>query len=480
MANFDINEAKRAGYSNEEIAAFLADKSGLNITKAKKAGYTSKDIIPWAIKNIARPTLEFGGMTAGALIGGGLGAPTGVGALATGAAGAGLGYGIGRQAAGRLEEMAGIQEPQPLPQQALGAVEDVATGAAMHGGGLAIGKGAGLAAKGIKQAWGSLTGTGSAAIEKAVMGHPGFKAALRGKIPGEQIVHEAREALNVLKSQRAAAYQKDLADLAQLQGRIDIKPLQDKTMDVLKRFVRVDKSTGTPDWSRSALGPEKSEGVRKIKQIVDTIKKWGTKEGDDTVAGLDMLKRQLDDFYSESSNARAFVSTMRNEVKKQLVKEVPEYATMTKKYMEATNLIKDIEQGLMLRKHAMTGRMTADMTLRRLTSTMKDNFELRRELVEILGDKAATDITDKVAGHAMSSMIPRGITGSGLGLGMGAYAVYVNPKFWPVLAASSPRVSAEFLMIFGKGLKETAWAGPHIARYLAYKAGGSKPVADNN
>jgi hypothetical protein len=93
-----------------------------------------------AVAPYARPVLEYGGMTAGGMAGTPLGPAGNVG-------GAALGYGIGKQAANKLEEYAGTRTPQPLNQELAQAGMDVATGAGMEMGGQVIGKGIQAGAK---------------------------------------------------------------------------------------------------------------------------------------------------------------------------------------------------------------------------------------------------------------------------------------------------------------------------------------------
>ena len=386
-----------------------------------------------------------------------------------------IGYAAGKQAQPLLEAYGkGQSLPGGLEMGRKAIMEDMPEGAIAEAGGRVAGSVIGGVIKGAgvvgKQILGSLTGTGKGAIEEAIKGSPKFKAALRGKIDGEDIVRNTHDALSGLKDARAAAYQSELASLATQQGSINITPLKQETRDLLKKYVRIDRATGQPDWTRSALGSEKSEGVSKIRQIVEDIEGWGSKPGDDTVLGLDMLKRQLDDFYADTSNARAFVASLRSKVKDLIVANAPNYDKMTKGYSEATKLIKDVESGLMMRKQGISGRIIADQTLRRLTSAMRDNFELRRELVNTLGSHSGQDIAGEVAGHAMSPVIPRGLSGSGLSVGAGMITSFFKPEILPLLVVSSPRVSAEFLMLFGKGLKETPGMTESGARFLSYLA----------
>ena len=208
------------------------------------------------------------------------------------------------------------------------------------------------------------------------------------------------------------------------------------------------------------------KGRNDIKEIVEDVLEWD----DYTPLGLDTLRRQLDDFYSESSQARSFVASLTKKINQTIKKAVPEYAEMTEGYKRATNLIKEVQTGLMLRKHGMTGRVTADMTLRRLTSAMREGFEMRKELVQLLGRKAGADIEGDIAGLAMSEFLPRGLIGK-FAAGSATYASTINPLFLSVLGASSPRAVGEFLNVYGKALREVQKKAPAVYKTLAFGAG---------
>jgi len=270
---------------------------------------------------------------------------------------------------------------------------------------------------------------------------------MRGKVSGEEIVQNAKDALGVIKDNRAIEYQNVLRGISKNQQPINTAPVRNKLMNLMNRYnVKINPQTGEIDTSRIAMG---KTGRKDIEEIIDTVRAWGNKPGDNSAIGLDTLKRQLDDFYSDSSQARHFVASLRNEVKNTIVRAVPKYGQMTKGYSEASKLIKDIESNLMLRKEGMSGRITADQTLRRLSSALRENFEMRRELMDALSVKGGEEISSQVAGHAMNQIIPRGGLGK-LFAGSGAYLTYLNPKLIPILASSSPRAVGEFLNVYGK------------------------------
>lgn len=121
-----------------------------------------------AVAPVAKPILEFGGLTAGALLGGGSAGPIGA------VAGAGLGYGAGKQAARALDIYGGGKKPGPPGEALAGAGKDVATGAAIEMGGQI----AGVLAKPVGE-W--IASKGSRLYESALKIPPSVPAEIRNK-----------------------------------------------------------------------------------------------------------------------------------------------------------------------------------------------------------------------------------------------------------------------------------------------------------
>ncbi len=441
-----------------------------------------KDISPLPESNVnfpkipesfGRPALETSGMVGGGLLG------TEAGPIGS-VIGAGLGYGIGKKAADWIYD----RTTGSIRKELVKSAQDIGTGMTYEMLGqsapVVIGKAAEIIGKVARPFLGRISGVGTSAIDEALKSasqsdlsinpiatKTTFDKALRGKLSGEDIVDNAKAALSSLKDQRQGAYQSQLAEISKTNPPIDPKPIKADLASLMGKYnVKIDVK-GKIDTSRIAMG---QKGRNDIRNIIQTVTSWGSKEGDNTALGLDVLKRQLDDFYSPSSQARQFVTSLRNSVKDAIVKNVPQYGEMTKGYAEATGLIKDIESGLMLRKQGMSGRIVADQTLRRLTSSMRDNFALRKELVDVLGSKTNQDLAAQTAGYTMRSVMPLGLAGTGpVLIAETIYARFFNPKFWPVLAASSPRVQAEFLRVFGQALSltkgiPTPFIGPSLLR----------------
>lgn len=143
-----------------------------------------------AVAPYTRPALEVGGALAGGAAGAGLGAAAGgIGAIPGGVVGAGLGMAAGRQVQTALEEYAGIKKPATLPQALASTGRGALEGAAMEMSGGIIGKGiaAGLqkVAKAAPRIYESVAKIPPRSVPKATR-ERAVQTALEYKIPATQ------------------------------------------------------------------------------------------------------------------------------------------------------------------------------------------------------------------------------------------------------------------------------------------------------
>lgn len=313
-----------------------------------------------------------------------------------------------------------------------------------------------------KEIIGATTGTGPGAVEEALKGGESFRRALKDQITGDEVVENAKSALGKIVEKRGNEYVGKLDKIKSDPTKLaNVKSGLDDTVNDLLTPDKFDIKIVPGRSGRAELDFSKSTIVEHqpvVKKAIEDVMTWN----DNTAKGLDILKKRLGTYIDQtgrSTPARSMLTQMQKTLSEGMKKEIPGYADMTRKYYEATQLIKDIESGLMMKEQGLSGRVTADQTLRRLTSAMRENFELRRELVNVLGEKGGADIAGQIAGYAMNQAIPRGLLGK---WAAGSGVIYLNPKFWPLLAASSPRVMGEFLSAMGiaknkvKGMVGTA------------------------
>lgn len=126
--------------TDADMETIFAEAKSTQQQPVKQQPTLSNDLIT----KVLRPLLEYGGMTAGGVVGA-TGGP--VGSLA----GAGLGYGGGKGVANLIEQLAGLRQPTTLPEKLAETGKDVLGGAAMEAGGGIVGKGISSAAKAVAE-----------------------------------------------------------------------------------------------------------------------------------------------------------------------------------------------------------------------------------------------------------------------------------------------------------------------------------------
>ncbi len=312
------------------------------------------------------------------------------------------------------------------------------------------------------EALGATTGAGGEAVRQAFeagkqsgkVSGDAFTDALRGKTGGDNLLADSVDALNAIKTARRTEYITDLEKIGNQTDSLDISPVV-RTLDTeLKNFGVKKNADGSLDFSRSSISPIGDRpATRDIEQVTELVRKWGTKEGDRTPIGLDTLKKQLGDFYSDSSQARAFVTAVKDSVSQILKKQVPRYAEMTKKYEETSNLLTEVKKAL-----SLGGKASADTTIRKLISTMKQNNEFRNEIIQRLEEYGKSGLQAQAAGLSLSPELARGLIGRGIEA-TGAYAIFnglLHPATLPLLLASSPRLVGEFVHFLGVSSNEAS------------------------
>jgi hypothetical protein len=308
---------------------------------------------------------------------------------------------------------------------------------------------------------GTTTGAGSQAIEKAAQGSPEFTRAMRGDITETDILSHLRDAMEGVKDERSAAYQRQFNRLPQ-NIQVDLDPVRQEMRTALKAQ-NIGTSIGPNgeillDFSRSPIRDAPSQN--NVLSIVNDLNDWGSRQGDLSPRSVDILKRRIDDVYSPSNNARAFVQRMKNQTRNAL-NSVPGYQQMTADYARASDFLDNLKD--------LSLNATNDGTaIRKFGNLMNKNNGFRRDLVRQLSRNAGRDLTAEIAGSRLSSWIPTSGAGRPIDalLGLLGLGHFVSPA--PVvagMATTSPRLMGETVRLAGK-------AAP-----LAPKAAGAMPRA---
>lgn len=328
-------------------------------------------------------------------------------------------------------------------------------------------KGVKGAGKGTAAVLGFTTGTGTRAVEEAAKaGYRGgdqgeaFVSQMRGAAPIADVVESIKPAISALRQDRSAAYRQGMANVA-----------KDKT--VLK-FDDIDKAIGnarqTGMYKGQVIDKSAAEAWQKINDQVNEWKGLDPAEFH-TPEGLDALKKSIQDIresYPYGSPARLAADKAYNAVRGEITKQAPEYSRVMKDYETASDLLSEIETTL-----SQNPRASIDTQVRKLQSILRNNantnYGRRAELGEMLAERGATELFPQLAGQAMSSWTPRGLSGALSGAGaiystIPAIAQGITPTGALQLASTSPRIVGETVYAAGQVVGKPAQLAKALAQ----------------
>lgn len=322
----------------------------------------------------------------------------------------------------------------------------------------ALAKGAGVASRSMLGVW---TGAGGDAIKQ------GFNAAreggsrsgaffdnMRGKVPVEDVVDEAKIGLDTVKENRSNAYQANIASTKANKTPINFQPINDA----------YNKAIGSMVQDGMWIGEAASTAM--AKKISDILDIWENSPSSHTPWGLDGLKKRLSALTkqmgpgvdSDVANANRLATVVKQAVENEIKTADPGYSKAMAEYAEPSGLIRELETSLSLNDKA-----SVDTALRKLQSIMRNNvntnYGRRMSLGRELENAGATTLLPALAGQALNSWEPRGLarTVASPASAASAVATLVNPALWPTLpgvaagyAASSPRLVGETAGLLGK------------------------------
>jgi len=330
--------------------------------------------------------------------------------------------------------------------------EDAGKGALIGGVAPTAIKAAGLVGQGVgslvtgaaKNALGLSTGVGAEPIAQAVkagqQGNRAFLDNMRGNVPMTDVLASAKEALTKMRVDRSAAYKSGMVDVASDKTVIDFAPI-DKAVASLQSMGNF----------KGQVINKNSSGV--VNEISDLVNQWKSLDPTEfhTPEGLDALKQAISDVRDTTqfgTAARKAADTAYNAVKNEITAQAPVYSKVMKDYSQASETLSEIERALSLGNKA-----SADTSMRKLQSLMRNNvatnYGNRLDLTRTLENAGGVDLLPSIAGQAMTSATPRGITGQ-LGAGVTALSAFSNPLSAALLPLQSPRLVGEAAYGFGR------------------------------
>lgn len=277
--------------------------------------------------------------------------------------------------------------------------------------GKAVGKGVGHVGA---TALGVTTGTGGATVRQAARtgfegGEAGaaFRDNMRGNVPMEEVVSDAKRALGAVRAERSAAYKAGMSGVE----------ADTKVLDLSKIDDALNKTKADHTFKGVSVSPSSDKVIQQIAGVLDEWRGLDPAEFH-TAAGFDALKRRIGDIRESAPHGtpeRRVADQVYTVVKDQITKQAPAYAKTMKGYEEASTLIREIEKTLSLNPKA-----SVDTALRKLQSVMRNNVNTnwgkRADLVKLLEQYGAGNILAKLAGQSAASWAPRGLMRTVAGL----------------------------------------------------------------
>ena len=286
---------------------------------------------------------------------------------------------------------------------------------------------------------GATTGAGGNAVSQAFQagknGDTSFLDNMRGNVSFNDVVDQAKSALQNMRINRGNEYRSGMIDISADKSVIPFQPISDA----------VDKI--------SSMGTYKGQQINKnaagtVQDLADTVNQWANLDPAEyhTPEGLDALKQAIGDIRDTTqfgTAARRSADTVYNAVKDQITAQAPVYSKVMKDYADASNTLRETEQVLSLGDKA-----SKDTAIRKLQSLMRNNvatnYGNRLDVANNLQDQGGVNIIPAIAGQAMNSLAPRGLIGIGE-KGAGIMSAWSNPASIPALIAAAPFTSPRLM-----------------------------------
>lgn len=326
--------------------------------------------------------------------------------------------------------------------------EDAGTGALIGGAMPAAVKVAGEAGKAIKSATanvlGATTGTSAETVRAAYNagknGLTSFADNMRGKAQFDDVVASAKEGLAKMREARGNQYRSGMVDISKDKTILDFAPID----SAMNRVVSIGNYKGVQTNKHA------SDVVNELNATVSNWKSLDPKEFH-TPEGLDALKRAIGDIRDSTqfgTPARRAADAVYNSVKNEITSQAPTYSKVMGDYAEASKTLDEITKTLSLGDKA-----SKDTAIRKLQSLMRNNAQSnygnRLSVASELEQQGGVSLAPAIAGQAMNTWMPRGMTGAIEKAGMGGAALF-NPSVLAAAPLASPRIIGELANAFGR------------------------------
>ncbi|MFM7008344.1 MAG: hypothetical protein ACKO0Z_03310, partial [Betaproteobacteria bacterium] len=339
--------------------------------------------------------------------------------------------------------------------------EDATTGAVIGGAMPGSVKAAGEIGKAIKSVaantLGATTGTSAETVRAAYnagkSGSDEFVKNMRGQGEFDDVVAKAKEGLNKMREARGNQYRSGMVDISKDKTVLDFSPID----NAMNRVISIGNYKGVQTNKHAASVVDELSGK---------ISEWKSLNPGEyhTPEGMDALKRAIGDIRDSTqfgTPARRAADTVYNAVKGEISAQAPTYSKVMGDYQKASATLDEITRALSLGDKA-----SKDTAIRKLQSLMRNNAQSnygnRLSLANELEQQGGVNLTPSIAGQAMNTWIPRGMTGALEKVGLGGAALF-QPSVLAAAPIASPRVIGELAHALGRASGGVERAGSAVA-----------------
>ena len=343
------------------------------------------------------------------------------------------GGGLAAKAAGTAGKLGSVAKKVGQAGRAIDPVRLASAGA----------KGAGRAAStAVSEVLGLTTGASAAPIKVAFRsGKQGgakskaFLESIKGDVPMDQVVEEARAAVGNMHKAKMEAYRSGLGSA--------FKDTAQTPIDFGKVSGTVEKAMGQGRFK----GVDISESTSAVRtKIQSRLEQWAKLDPAEfhTVEGMDALRKSIGDVVDSApygTPERRLANEVYFSVRKSVEAQAPGYGKVLKGYHEASKSLKNLERGLSLGKNA-----ASETALRKLQAVMRNDvssaYGKRGEYAAQLVESGAANLEPTLAGQALQPWTPRALASrvGSLGTGVAGASGMISPYALPLVGAASPRV----------------------------------------
>jgi len=325
-------------------------------------------------------------------------------------------------------------------------------------------------------ALGKMTGTSSDTIREVYNAAAKWDSSaiewMRWVINDDTVIENMKQWVQEIINDRKVMYGKWYEQLKKNVTSLDIKWVAKTALESLAdMWIKFDKKW-VLDFSESTITSPQARS--NLQNIVDDI----YKRKDTTPKWLDILKQRIRDYarYTPEYAQSDRIATMTaNLIKDEIVKAVPEYATMTKSYEEVSNLLKELKQATWVGKKENIATIWT-----KLKWLLKDNQEVRKAVVQKMQEITWRNVLWQVAWLQMQPKLPRWLMGVWVAwwLALWQLTQLVNPMYLIPLLATSPRLIWEIANAMGVWRK---LVDDYYNKFKSYfNKNGSNPVSPMN